>query len=147
MEPMDSWTIDQDGRMPGPKFHDGHLFEFGLHANDLFVMKVRTTTQETIIVELRDVCELNLVNLRNIAIVSSLNAWKIGDVPYQHWNIPDSAWNTLFAGLVRDIPTAKREAERIAKEYPEFFLVHMESSYGGRIAAVCSRVVIRKESA
>jgi len=136
---------DQYGRVSGFHIHDSQMEEFAFSDRGATLnVRLRATSGKPITVLLKGVVEFTAAELWNGAILSDLYVWKVSAVPEASWEIPDSAWNILFAhrATKEDSPNLAR---KIVREHPEAQLVQFECSYGGAIAAVCDQVDLYEE--
>jgi hypothetical protein len=135
-----TWQTDPTGLLRGVSVHDGHLTGL-LYSPRRLRVAVLNIAGETIQFELSGVQELTIGELWNGAIVGSIYAWKASDVPDTSWGTPDSGWGALFRNRVAAVD-AGLMVRRIRGRAPEPWLVQLECSYGGFIAALCEALQV-----
>ncbi len=135
-----SWSIDQFGRIMGPRLRDGYLTGVWYSEGQRLKLQIQNLANERIEIEFLEIIEMNITQLCNGAIISDVSLWKVNSTPVA-WNVPDSAWNILFSERY-GLAGAQEKARKLAREHPYFWLAQVECSYGGAMAAICNRVEI-----
>jgi hypothetical protein len=136
---------DEYGRVYGAQIHDSRLEEFSFSdGGDTLCIWIRGASGKRTNVQLTGIVQLTVADLWNGAILSDIYVWKVSAVPNACWEIPDSAWNVLFAKRATR-EDAPKLAQRITNEHPGAYLVQFECSYGGAIASVCDRIDLYEE--
>jgi len=131
-----SLSVDKAGMVLGLRVHDGYLYKLAFLDSSNLHLGIRRSSGGLIAVDLIGLGELTVAGLWNGAIVAELFQWKVNAVP------DEAHWNVLLSGKVsRVTPNAMRAAVLdIVHGRPTSFLVQVNFSYGGSIAAVCDRL-------
>jgi hypothetical protein len=135
-----SWITDGDGLLCNFAYHDGVIIQFDASI-DSMAFRIKDEASRMVQIELFDVVEYSVLCLWRGAIVSDIYVWRLKEVPGHAWDVPGGAWSILFDGRDRG---AKREVDQWMASIPDAYLVQLECSYGGRLAAVCKGVNVYK---
>jgi hypothetical protein len=138
--------INNFGQIVGFNLHDSVLT--GLFYEDArsLVLTVRCLDGALVRIILGGVGPLGILGLRNGAIVGDVYAWAPARVPASSIGLFDGAWNVLFANDIplADLPSASK---RIADSNKFAFIVLIQCSYGGALAALCQTVELESGGA
>lgn len=135
-----NWSSDKYGRIEGVAFHDGLLAEFSLSENKTLRIQIRNSFGGITSLELTDVMECNIFVCLN-AIVADIFVWKSVDAPSPKNSAPDVGWNRLFADHLQE-KDILNFVDGVIRSEPQSYLVQIDCSYGGRIAALCKNLVV-----
>lgn len=136
-----NWTTDEFGRASVGGIHDGRIVSFAFAESDCFSLGILGEANRLVEIELSGIADMNVRDLCNGSIVSTVYVWSVRSVPLSTWDLPNSGWNLLFSNRYSK-PDAKEFAARIALKRPQSKLVQVECSYGGSVAVVCDEVSI-----
>jgi hypothetical protein len=140
------WKADEFGRALVAGVHDGRIASFAFAERAYVHLGISPASGGLIAVELSGVGELNIRELCNGSVVSAVYVWNVRSVPRTSWAVSDGGWNLLFANRLAKADV-KEAAARIGLNRPKSWLVQVECSYGGAIAAVCDHVAFFNELA
>lgn len=132
------WRTNPQGRLLGADFHDSLVSLFSYERSGCVKIGIAATTSpkryELVLTGLK---ELNVLELWNGAIVNDISVWNLRSVPASAWENVDSPWNVLFKNRSR---YARAEVLKMTTENPDDCLVFLSCSYGGTMAATCTKV-------
>ena len=135
--------VDEYGRVLCSGIHDSYLTGFGFSEDGVLRFTLRGVAGEQTSFILTGVSESIFADMYSVAKVSDVFVWSVATAP-DAWDIPDSAWNVLFASRYGAEGT-KEGASRVKSTKPDAYLVQVGCSYGGSIVAVCDGVAISRE--
>jgi hypothetical protein len=139
MESEIAWQTDPNGMLIGARIHDSRLVGLALIDDIRMEFKFRRLSGESVMIALDGLHDFNALQMSYGAIVSELFVWNVESVPEETWNVPDGAWNVLFEKRFQPADH-RRAAEKIVRAHPKSFLVQLDCSYGGSVAAACETV-------
>lgn len=138
-----NWTTDSAGSVLGFSYHDAILTGLEWAESSYFRMRL-SQPHGTTTIELTDLDTLTL-QVWNGAIISDIFVWPVGAVPETVWNMGDGAWHVLLSGRVRS-SDERLAAAQIIERRPTALLIHVLTSYGGTIVAVCENIDVSVET-
>ena len=141
MKTQINWTTDEFGRASVGGIHDGRIVRFAFAESDCFSLAILGEANRLVEIELFRIADMNVRDVCNGSIVSTVYIWSVRNVPLSTWDLPNSGWNLLFSNRYSK-SDVKEFAARIALQRPQSKLVQVECSYGGSIAVVCDEVSI-----
>jgi len=135
-------SLTHAGQMTGFGFHDAVLVALSIAFDRQFEASFRRTDGALVQLRLTGLGPVGTFGIRNGAIVSDVFAWSLSDVPADSINQPDGAWGVLFGGDIRRPEALQHAVEVIIKRAEFSWMVLIECSYGGSLAALCQEVEV-----
>jgi len=128
---------DDFGKILGLAVHDSNLTGF-TYAGESLELVLRGVKGDVSKIRCTSIHDANFAHLYHGAIVADIYVWRLAEVP-QAWDVPDGAWYVLYKERL-GIEGAQTQALALATTLPDHFLIQVECSYGGSIAAVCKGI-------
>ena len=139
--PLAPENLTDAGQLVGFGLHDSVLVSLSLEFQHALTASFRRVDGSLIRLSLGGLGPTGAVGLRDNAILSDVFAWPPAEVPSASLERPDGAWGVLFAG---DLPASDLEragAPLIAGRQFQW-IVLIECSYGGSLAALCKEIEV-----
>ncbi|TVQ81721.1 MAG: hypothetical protein EA357_11845 [Micavibrio sp.] len=126
------YEIDKDGMVGGVHYHDGQILAFSFSENICYI-QLRHLGGSTVELQLTELHKWG-IDFWDWAIIDTIYIWKIKTL------VPElKIWNNLYRELNKP-DDVKKVAAAVIKKFPESFLIHIDCSYGGNMAAVCNHI-------
>jgi hypothetical protein len=133
--------IDSYGRIVRHGLHDAHVTAFSFVERGSLVLTLSRLDRSVINLTLEGVEMLGIVGFTSMPIVSEVYAWRPDAVPAaivaQSWG----PWAILFGNNVSASALSASIVAKVANTSAAY-LVSIECSYGGAMAALCQSIVI-----
>jgi hypothetical protein len=136
----ESVRCDQNGMLIERGVHDAVLEEMRYIRGVRCDLRLRDPLNQTRWLSLLGLRQLGLRDLVDGLTISEVFCWRLAADP-----IPPlaqrEALRVLSGGAIGE-EQSPGFLERLARQFGQEYLVHIESSYGGSLAAVCTRVLL-----
>lgn len=133
--------INTSGQLTGCGFHDSVLVQLSVDFGTRLSARFRRADNSMVGLTLEGLGPVGAIGLRNNAIASDVFIWTPQDVPAASLAMPDGVWSVLFGGDLPPIDVG-RAAQSLVAAAEFAWVVLIECSYGGSLAALCKQIEV-----
>lgn len=132
-------NVNADGQVTNLRIHDAVLTAFSYEDGAALTLRVRREDGTRAKIIFRGVGEVGTNYFRAPAIISDIYAWSPSQTPPTALTGTHGVWNVFFAGELSS-ESLERAARGVIDRNGHRYIVLVECSYGGVLAAVCDRI-------
>jgi hypothetical protein len=134
-------SANSAGQLTGFGLHDSVLVGLSVEFDRSLRASFRRPDGSTAQLSLLGLGPVGAVALRNGAIVAEVFIWAPKQVPEDSIELVDGAWSVVFAGDIKQ-GDIRRVAERHISQGQFSWMVLIECSFGGSLAALCQQIEV-----